>query len=78
MAQRWYEGRRLRRFLNLVRQQLTDPAEEIEGRSVADWLTWLEDRVAAEDPLKKGGNNAVREMLMAAAAQQRRRDSANW
>lgn len=54
LADQWDNIGRMRAFLAEVKTLPHDPDARIEGRSLADWITWLEARIEAGDPLHAG------------------------
>lgn len=54
IAEYWEDIGRMRNFLAELRLQMADPQELVAGRSVADWMDWLEGEIAKRDPLALG------------------------
>jgi len=54
LADQWDNIGRMRAFLAEVKALPHDPDARIEGRSLADWIAWLEARIEAGDPLHAG------------------------
>ena len=51
----WEECARLRRFLDALKRQAADEVIEVDGRALADWITWAEGKITALNPLERGG-----------------------
>lgn len=54
LADQWDNIGRMRAFLAEMKALPHDPDARIEGRSLADWIAWLEARIEAGDPLHAG------------------------
>jgi len=51
----WEECARLRGFLDALKRQAADEVIEVDGRALADWITWAEGKITALNPLERGG-----------------------
>jgi len=54
LADQWANIGRIRAFLAEVKTLPHDPDSRIDGRSLTDWITWLEARIEAGDPMRAG------------------------
>lgn len=54
LADQWDNIGRMRAFLAEVKTLPHDPDTRIGGRSLADWIAWLEARIEAGDPMHAG------------------------
>ena len=64
LADQWDTAARMRAFLAKLKARPDDPFALIDGRSLSDWITWLEDHIEARDPLR-AGSTAIFEELAA-------------
>ena len=53
-AGRWDEVTRMRSFLAVLKSLPVENGESVDGRSLAKWMEWAEQRVATLDPLRSG------------------------
>lgn len=61
-AGQWESINRMRAFLAEVKALPRDPDVQIEGRSLSDWIAWLEARIEARDPLRAGSTAIFEEL----------------
>lgn len=54
LAQDWHELDIVRNFLAALRAMDVDPSTEIDGRTVAEWISWAEEWLQRADPTADG------------------------
>jgi len=62
IATQWQQAEQMRAFLAELKSRPTDPAADIDGRSVSEWLKWLEAEIEARDPLNAGPRLVVEDI----------------
>lgn len=53
-AGRWHEMARMQSFLAALKLLPVESADLVNGRSLAEWMDWVDQRIAASDPLRLG------------------------
>jgi hypothetical protein len=62
LADQWDHTGRMRAFLAEMKALPHEPDAMIEGRSLADWIAWLEARIEARDPLSAGSKKIFEDL----------------
>jgi hypothetical protein len=54
--------RQMRELLSELRSTVTDPTVEIAGRTVADWIMWIEGQIDVRDPVRVGITGVLQDL----------------